>query len=364
MATSGFSSSCSSLCDSRALLDQSRLQALAQSRRSAAAVDERSSEAAISLDSRQAVSTALGISLLSSLPGDVLHRLLCYLDVPTLCRVSAVCRLLKAESEVDDLWADLVADRWPVQRDREDVRVRWKATYRAREDQDRAAFFASLPADQLPLTHWQALYAAQLSRQRSSRRRVNEFEVIRAWREAHSASLPSAGHACSFLHCAFVQLLPELFICTDSHAVHFCLAACLAVEGRGEGRCAVSGRWPSSQDRSLHHIGEQEEEDEEAGEAGGAGGGQADGGGACDGDGGGALSAYLLACFEDDGLALEEDDTAPDGEEGERGWLYEEAEQPHPLSQQQPRQRQRLSLPNHPGTESRAGKRRRRMPQP
>ena len=329
--------------DSRALLDQSRLQALALSRRAIAAPSSST------------------LCLVSSLCRDVLYRVLCMLDVPSLCVVSCVCRVLKVESEAADLWAELVAERWPVHRAMEDGRLQWKAEYQMREEQERVAFFASLPVEQQQLSHWQSLYSAQLSRQRS-RRRVSEFALIRAYRDAHSASVPSAGHSCSFLSCRFDHLQPDLLICRASHAVHFCSSSCHQLgpveegeEGVVEGRCAVSGRWPSSLHRSTLQDTAGDEGDDE-GEAGGGG------------DGGVPLAYFLLSGYEDeeDGPLHHWDDGqaehAQDEDEGH--WTIDEAFSLTPQQQHQHQHHHRSLCRARSTAEGSKGKKRRRMQRP
>ena len=281
------------------MLDAHRIQALAEKakRRSVERAEERSPD-----------SSSSSSSPLLSLCHELLLRCLGFLDVPSLCVVACAGRLLRVESEDWALWSELFCDRWPVHRDREDGAERWKTDYRDREEQERTAFFAPLlhavQADdgqqqqQQQLAQWRGLYAAQLRRQRSARRPVNEWVAIRTWREAHAldgcAASSAHGRVCSFVRCALTELLPDLFICRDSHAVHFCSPHC-GDDADHDGRCAVSGRWPTSRASALHAIhGDDEDEDvrDEAGEL------QGQGRAILADVEGGAEGSFLLSCLE------------------------------------------------------------------
>ena len=287
--------------DSRELLDPSRLHALVRRR----------SEGRI--------------SLLTALNADVLLRCLGFLDLSDLCALPPVSRQLRELSEDFTIWSLLFSHRWPVQRAREEGKDRWKAEYRAREVQERQHFFLSLAhqpqgeegeaeAEALQ-AEWRRLYAAQRTRDRS-RRRVSEFEVIRRWKESNaddSAAAALHGSRCSFTRCRLVQLTADLYICTASHAVHHCSANCLNREGESDGRCPVSGRWPSALDASMLQIAEAEGEDDEDGGGQGEDAGAGDypaGQEAFDADGLCPLSSFIRGYEDGDGGWAAGDDEA------------------------------------------------------
>lgn len=232
--------------DSRQLLDPSRLHALVRQR------------------------TEGRLSALTALNADVLLRCLGFLELSELCCVASVSRAFLELSEDWSMWAELFACRWPVQRAREEGKERWKAEYRARELQERSAFFLSLAHQPSgDSAEWRSLYAAQRTRERRRRRSVSELDPIRRWKDSHAPDDAAPhGSACSFTRCRLVQLTAELYICAASHAVHHCDHNCLHREGESDGRCPVSGRWPSGLDTSMLAIAEAEgDEHDEAQDA-------------------------------------------------------------------------------------------------
>ena len=125
----------------------------------------------------------------------MLLRALSFLDIPSLCTVAATCHAVHAAAGHWSIWSELWADRWPAPRDREEGKERWKAEYRQREIAERQHFFTQQARDSADergergaevTRGWEALYAAQLRRERSRRRAVTEWEVIRQYRETHA----------------------------------------------------------------------------------------------------------------------------------------------------------------------------------
>ena len=216
---------------------------------------------------------------------------------------------------------------------------RWKTEYKARELQERQAFFLSLAqqpegggagAEEEALTsEWRRLYEAQRARERG-RRRVSEFEVVRRWRAVHALDdAPDAAHGslCAFPRCRLVQLTPDLYICRASHRVHHCSPACLDTGGEGDGRCAVSGRWPTSLDTSILSLTGDDGDEEEDGEGRGDGtrlGEEFTGQEALDADGLSLFASFVRGYEDGDAAWAHADDEGRDAQKEEDWAIVEE----------------------------------------
>jgi len=181
--------------------------------------------------------------ILRMLPSDLLIRIVSYLHVCDLCRISTTNKEFGKLTATRQVWSSLFVGRWPVFRQENELTgFEWRRQYKEQHLKELRAISESCPADTLP-------YFLQMEKAKQSQapRAQNEFRVIEEWlsRNPFARVVDYSKHDCSLQSCSY-YVRGNVYICEKTGKVHFCpcdVSACdLITTSDGSRHCPVSAR--------------------------------------------------------------------------------------------------------------------------